>query len=532
MFEIKHIIKPFALIALLQAAPAFSEDDAGYWRYTVKPGDSLITIGENHLINPEDWKTLQTVNEIKNPTRIRVGTILKLPLDLVKQYAATAQVVSVSGEVSRLVADGLSAVKVNDELSPGSTLLTGDKSKVVIQFADGSLTSVESNTKIMLDTLSLYSGGVMVDTKLRLQQGQVETRANPKHIKGNRMQIVTPTAIAAVRGTKFRVTADQKSIQQETLEGQVDLGAAGAIVPVKKGFGSFANGGQPPSPPVVLLAAADTQGLPSTFDTLPVTFELPALDGAVAWQGQVVNTPEKIQVIEESSTQTQTLAFNDLPDGQYYLSVRAKDQNGLSGYDALHAFNVNARPFAPALSSPAQNEITRDDTPTLQWNTIADASGYLVEVAKDTEFTQTVQSERTTDNTLNIENSLDAGDYFWRVSTVANDANGVEEVGRFSQIAKFEVKGLPPQPDISNLTHSIKNNRVKFSLGAPLNGMEYFIQLDNPLNGKDNVWAAQTVETEHSYSLREYGEQRLLIQYVDNDGVKGPAAIYTFKAMP
>ena len=95
-----------------------------------------------------------------------------------------------------------------------------------IQFADGSIVTIQPNSTLKLDALSLYGGGGMVDTKLRLQQGGVAVKANPQHVPGNTMQIFTPTAVAAVRGTDFRLLSESKTTRQETLQGRVGLLAA------------------------------------------------------------------------------------------------------------------------------------------------------------------------------------------------------------------------------------------------------------------------------------------------------------------
>ena len=66
--------------------------------------------------------------------------------------------------------------------------------------------------------------------------------------------------------------------------------------------------------------------------------------------------------------------------------MRAKDANGLEGYDATHTFSLNARPFAPISESPKTNEVIRDANPTLVWSKVMDAKTYLLELAVDKEF--------------------------------------------------------------------------------------------------------------------------------------------------
>ncbi|HAF01690.1 MAG TPA: hypothetical protein DCG63_10405, partial [Methylophilaceae bacterium] len=73
------------ILALVQ--PFFVAAQEVMWRYTVRPGDNLINLGKKHLVSPDTWREVQRINQIKNPYRIPVGTVLRVPLTLVKQSA-------------------------------------------------------------------------------------------------------------------------------------------------------------------------------------------------------------------------------------------------------------------------------------------------------------------------------------------------------------------------------------------------------------------------------------------------------------
>lgn len=520
------------IIFLLSSKLTLAADEALTWRYTVRPGDNLIHFGRAYLINPDDWKLLQKLNQVKNPFRMPVGSILKVPLALLKQGPAEAEVVLVSGNAVLQAGNTAIPLVSGQKLGPGASLATKENSKVVIKFADGTLTTMASNSILTLDTLSLYSGGGMVDTKLRLQQGQAETQANPKHVIGNTMQIITPTAIAAVRGTRFRVTAGAASIQQETLEGKVALAAAGQEVNVNKGYGSFAEGDAPPSPPIELLQAVDTAQLSAVFDRLPISFDMPKQEGAVAWIGKVAKDSHFNQVLAEAESKDTSVIFADIPDGQYYLNIRAKDKNGLSGYDATHTFNVNARPLEPNLIAPLAGKVLRESLPVLDWQPAADATLYAVDVATDAEFKHTIAAAKVETNRYQIDEALKPGQYFWRVASIAVAANGVEDRGPSFNVAQFSYKALPPKPDISALRVKVLQNRVYVQISPPVDGYYYQALLNNPFNHQAKVWTGTSLQQKFNFLLKEYGEQTLSIQYVDTDGAAGPEAVYTFDAQP
>jgi hypothetical protein len=511
---------------------SFAADEDVVWRYSVRPGDNLITLGRVHLINPDDWKKVQQINQVKDPYHMPVGMVLKVPLELVKQGPASAEVISISGVAEMQTSSGYSLLKVGQVLGPGARLLTKENSKVSIKFADGTVTSMASNTELVLDALSLYSGGAMVDTKLKLQKGQVETYANPQHTQGNKTKIITPTAIAAVRGTQFRVKADNLSVKQETLDGEVALQAELQEVLVDKGFGSYAELGRPPSQPVALLAAVDTTKLTKQFNRLPVRFDLPQQSGAVVFSGQIFTDISLKQIVTEVDSSNNSLMFNDLPDGHYVLNIRAKDKNGLAGYDAQHAFVVDARPFAPELVSPAQNEVVRYNRPLLKWARVADAQRYLLEISTDANFNQNLISQYVQNNSYQVMVELTPREYFWRVTSLSDTTDGKVDAGVPSAIRQFVYQALPPQPNISQMIVKVLNNRVYIDMPPPANDYVYQVVLENPFNYQKNVWIGKGQQEHFSFLLKEYGEQVLHIRFLDDAGMAGPEASYKFEAYP
>jgi hypothetical protein len=516
---------------ILFCVSAFAEE--AMWRYTVRPGDNLITLGKKHLINADDWTLLQKINRVQDPYRLPIGRVLRMPLDLVKQTVASAEVIFVSGQAHwQQSATHWALLQAGKQLGPGAVIVTKDNSKVVIQFADGSTSSIFSNSIFSLDTLSLYSGGAMVDTKLRLQKGQIETQANPKHIDGNQMQVITPTAIAAVRGTTFRVSTDEQTTTQETLDGRVTLNAANQEVMVNKGFGSKAEQGKEPIPPVALLPAVDTTSLNKQYAALPVIFEVPKMTGAERWVAKIATDSDFNQLVTEGEFNSNQLAFANVPDGQLYLNLRAKDSEGIVGYEAVHAFNVNARPFQPEIVSPSANAIIRQAQPFLQWQAVANVQQYRVEVASDAMFNQLIEVKQLDSLRVQLDTLLTPGQYYWRVISIAKAENGQLDKGPALKVNTFNYKAAPAKPDISQLTINVARNRVFVQMPPLLNGLSYHASLDNLFNQQKTVWQGADVANQFDFLLREYGQQTLYIRHVDSDGIESEPAIYEFVAQP
>ena len=113
------------------------------------------------------------------------------------------------------------------------------------RFEDHAEGALDQAAELVLDSVSVYAGGGMVDTQVRLQRGRVEVGANPRRQPGSRLQVITPSAVAAVRGTRFRGEAQPQLTREETLAGEVGLTAAGRDVVVAEGRGSLAEAGKP-----------------------------------------------------------------------------------------------------------------------------------------------------------------------------------------------------------------------------------------------------------------------------------------------
>lgn len=520
-----------SFISFLIVLPLSAEENVS-WLYTVRPGDNLITIAKTHLINPDNWKLIQTLNHIKNPYQVPVGLALKIPLEYIKQGPASAEVILVSGQAQvQQSATNFIPLVVGQTLGAGANIMTKENSKVVIKLADDTVVEIASNTNLRLDTLSLYSGGAMVDTKLRLQNGQVKTEANPKHIEGNKIQIITPSAIAAVRGTSFRVSEADHATTQETLDGKVALIAMNDAVFVDKGFGSKAENGKPPIKPTPLLPKINTDNMQTYFEAVPIRFVLPKMQGAESWVGSIATDDSFNTIVAESEVKTDTLVFNDMPDGQYFLNVRAKDQHGIAGYDALHAFTINARPLQPIFIAPADGMLIRDAQPLFKWDAVIDAKSYIIEIATDPSFEHLFSQHKLNETSWKMDKKLEIGQYFWRIKSVS-EMNGILDKGPALKFSQFDYKPLPAMPDVSQLEVKVQGNRVFVKTIPSPQGMVYSARVDNPFNQQETVWQGSGLTGEFNFLLKEYGKQILYLRHLDSDGSESPAAIYEFDAQP
>ncbi|MBE7411071.1 MAG: lipoprotein LipL45 [Leptospiraceae bacterium] len=119
-----------------------------------------------------------------------------------KDNVLSAVVVFSIGESKILHADSTEEkANLGSTLRPGDKVLTGDKAKVDIQIGDGSVVRLAAKTTMDFNKLMLNDNGT-ADTQMALVSGKVFAKVQ-KAQKNDNFSVVTPTAIAGVRGTSF-----------------------------------------------------------------------------------------------------------------------------------------------------------------------------------------------------------------------------------------------------------------------------------------------------------------------------------------
>ena len=516
-----------ALLALgsspLVAAPSGNPDKSPVWRYTVKPGDTLITIAQRYLARPDEWSKIQESNRIADPYRILPGTALRIPAGMLRQAPGTALLEKISGQVHWHNGDGKWQTASDGlKLSAGAALKTMNDSSAVLTLADGSRIVIVPASTLVLDVLSVYAGGLMADTRLYLPEGQTDIAVTPP--QGSRQQnlrVRTPSAQAVVRGTHFRVEADAALSREETLSGLVDVAAAGRNFDVPVGKGTVVKDGQPPMRPVALLPAADVSRLPVRFEHLPMRFDLPQLTGAVEWQGLVATDRQLLSIVSSKRTRSAYLTFADLPNGDYVLALRAVDANGLRGRDALHSFTVFARPFPPGLNTPGDGAVVRTPKPTFVWGNVVDATRYRFQVATDAQFTAPIHDAVENSDKASLETDLPPGPLFWRAATFSS--TGAQ--GPWSRPAAFTYKPGPGPADLGKSALTIDSDKLSLSLPAQ-SGMRYEAVLAEDKNLQPVLAQAQSDEGSLLLESPGSGTYYLGVRLVDlSDGTPGPWSI-------
>jgi len=428
-----------ASASFIHTAPAMAKD----WTYTARPGDTLWSISDIYLRSPTDWLVLQQHNQITDPKKIAPGTQIRIPLALLKQKPDPVIVSFVRGTA------WLRRGKASDPalpLSAGSLLNVGDRistdadASVTLTFADGSIVTVSERSELELDTISTHRASGMVDTRLRLQRGQVQSQVRPREKPGARFEVITPAAVAAARGTGFRVTSIESpaAMRSEVTEGNIGVSAQSVERAVAAGYGVITTKGEAPGYPTQIPAAPNLARIPGALAPGDRASWDPVL-GAVGYRVIILDAQASAARISEKSQTEAILVWPDIKPGQYRLQIRATDATGFEGLDGEQAITGLAPPAAadlaaPETVSPRDFTNTHSQQLTFHWRAIAGANTYRIQIQAADAATPVLDAVIDSLHYM-TPIPLPAGHYVWRVAA----HNAAKKQSAFSGEVHFAV---------------------------------------------------------------------------------------------
>jgi hypothetical protein len=388
----------YGSLAFAQAAPPAE------WQYSARRGDSLSSIERLFLKQPGQGMKLATYNQIKFPNVLAIGQVLRIPTEWLRQEPGPVILESKSGLVTVQLSESspVEPAQTGVALSSGMLLRTGSQSSGVLKFADGSLLTLQPLSNLTLDTVVVYAGGSMADSRVRLTEGRMQVKANPFQRIGQRFEVLTPSAVVAVRGTEFWLQATEERTLQQTLEGRVRIIANQAEVDVPQGFGNVVNLGSPPSELIRLQSAPEIRRLPERFTQLPVAFTLPSDQSGPRWYAQVLLDTPTEELVRELSVSSPLLDWVSLPNGLYKLRVQAMADSGLPGLPALHRFEVAVPRTKVGAALPIQGRAFQAGPLQVQLPRLGPDQAYLVQLAEDAQGERVVWQQLSDQADLQI----------------------------------------------------------------------------------------------------------------------------------
>lgn len=450
-----------ALACALAAAPSAAQSPPPTIAHRVTLGDTLEQLALRYLGDATLWPGLQSHNRIGSPYRLQPGSVLEIPLQLMRTASASVDYVQGTARLNR---SGTAApVARGMPLQEGDQLQLDPDAFVAVRLADGSTVRVQASSLLELRQLRRRGRSGSLQSVLEVQQGGVEVQVPGQADPQRRLEVLTPVAATSVRGTQFDVQLlPDGRTTTAVLKGRVAMQPLAAAQPTAPhalltpftGM-SIAPDGRPGAV-TALLPAVAAQALPSLYtDAQWLQLPLPAWEQAASWRVAISEDAQGQRMLRNGQFAGPHARFAALPDGTYFWHVRAIDAQGISGMPASAPLRVKAHPVPPLLQTPTVAGVLTQGQAQLQCTPVHGAYSYRHQViawptldapAPASAFTQPLLDTSDTQCALDLR-SLPSGTYAWRASSMRL-VQGQEDPGPFAVAHAFRIAPQPATPSL------------------------------------------------------------------------------------
>ena len=316
------------------AAPTLADADPPI-NYTVRKGDNLYTLALHYMHRLSDYRIVQTLNRVRDPYRLPIASTLLIPRALLKSDPLDAKVIAFRGGTT---INGRQAA-LGAVVAEGGRIQTGVNAFLSIALADGSTTTLPSQSLIRVERPRRFRLTGEMERLFRLDDGRSQTEVTPRTNGRDRFEMRTPISVAAVRGTDFRVAVldGGKAATTEVLGGHVGLDGGGTETMLDPGLGArvSADGTTGPVkllPPPDIVDAARIQSEPD------LAFRIAPLDQAARYRVQIARDAGFLDIAEEVLVDRADASLPSVTDGDWFVRVTAIDRNEIEGLPRVVGF--------------------------------------------------------------------------------------------------------------------------------------------------------------------------------------------------
>jgi len=343
-------------LGLLLAAPVEAGDTAGHVASTGEPttlyhvhkGDTLDGLAAHYMTSVQDAAVVQRINGVADPLKIPTSTILRIPTRLLKSIPVTLKVTSIVGSVSRTVGGGRTvALTKGDVIREGDRITTSANAFATLTETDGSRVALPSHTTLRVAILRRVLLEGSSQSQFLIESGRSEMTVTPLHRQSDRFEIRTPAAVAAVRGTEFRVNFDpQTSVSTlEVTHGRVGESAARETAIADILTGQAAQRPLGGERTVLSLPPAPALAPPETFQSRPgAVFKISKPRAGWSYHVLLARDPMFGEVFAETTTNDGVATFDEVPAGNFAAKITAIDEHGIEGFAKVYAVQRLATP--------------------------------------------------------------------------------------------------------------------------------------------------------------------------------------------
>lgn len=484
---------------------------------TVAPGDTLRALCRHYLENPDSCRDIYRLNRLPNPDRIIPGQRVLIPAELLRGIPADGVVAFIKGDVRYYRSDGDEGrvLQAGERLEEGGRIETGADGSVEVTFGDGSSFHLKPDSVLSI-VRSRLKGDDFVLRNLFLKTGRVVSRIRKATGREHRYKIRTPSAVAGVRGTEFRVSVDaEETTRSEVLSGTVAVESRHREVLLREGEGTGVRKGESPQPPRPLLSPPLPVGLVPVYKSEPLSIAFTAVEGACAFRGSLARDNEMRDVVRDKIVPAgEPLVVAGLSDGTYFLQTASIDHAGLEGMPSVPvSVGIRVNPQPPHLEAPQQGAEYRRTSIDARWLRVGDAAGYRMQVSGEPGFTTPLVDRRVEGVEQAVE--LGYGQYHFRVASVA--ADGYQ--GEWSDSLSFSLVKPPPIP--APEAPEVNDKQMRIRVRDAGKGFSYRFQVARDEQFADILHDAKGEIPELVIPRPDAGTYYFRTSCIDSKGVEG-----------
>jgi len=475
-------IKYFVLLCCILVTCSFStntvskenESKNQEWHYTLRPSDNFQNVSKKLLNTQHTWSDLVRHNRIDNIASLEPGSIIRVPMQWLKKQPKPAKILSVSGsaQIKRTKDTYFKVLKANMPVYVGDEVATKN-GVLLIKLADDSLIRLEKDSNLIFNKLSHYGKTGMVDTQLRLKKGSLSTEVTPL-VKGSSYEITTPSAVAAVRGTKFRLETIPLETKIEVTEGSVNFSHKYGYAIVNSGEGARIKQGSTAIEKSSLPAAPEAQFAKKVIKDLPTTLQWKDKENSQNYHYELSDSDRKL--IQTVNTHAPEVTLDNIKNGDYQIAMRAVNEKGFGGMSEHATLSVNVPSELAEQLAPLDGSIIDTTKPTFSWKFKDSNLQGKLQVSDNSDFKRILTNFDFNPSTqTSLSRDLAPGNYFWRVIALANNSQESTSTTR-----ELTIRGLLKPVKILSVNYI--ENQVGLFWGNIPHATGYTLQVSDSSN--------------------------------------------------
>ena len=300
---------------------------------TVESGDTFSGIVTRELNSYDAWGEIARYNKLDSPDDLKPGDVIIIPAQVLRLRNYATVIFAKGTAIHHNAANGTKGnVAKGDKIYAGDLIETSADGFVSVTFNGGTSVNIQPESTMKINLLECIDRENACAIKLRAEKGQLglDVQGNG-FAKPTVFSIDSPYASAAVRGTRFDFDINDGNALGVT-EGSVAISFNGGSNDVGLGKGVLAGDGRSINDLIDLLLKPEFNlNDEITHVSSEDVISWKATNGAVRYL-IAFDKNESMQSALRSLSETNLYTKPELPVGDFYVSGRAVDSNGLRGF--------------------------------------------------------------------------------------------------------------------------------------------------------------------------------------------------------